>query len=110
MARPSNRRLGAPMRLQRRNRDKGMLRIFYAADIHGSDACWRKFLKAGDFYGVDVIILGGDLTGKAMVAVVRGPPGTWRARFLGRVAEAHDGHERTPLEPHIALNAVFPSP
>ncbi len=96
------------MRLQRRNRDKGMLRIFYAADIHGSDACWRKFLKAGDFYGVDVIILGGDLTGKAMVAVVRGPAGTWRARFLGRVAEAHDGDELTALEAQIRFNGFYP--
>jgi len=73
------------MRLLRRSRDENALRIFYAADIHGSDTCWRKFLKAGEFYGVDVLILGGDLTGKAMVAVVRGAAGTWRARFLGRV-------------------------
>jgi Icc-related predicted phosphoesterase len=96
------------MRLSRRNRDEGVLRIFYAADIHGSDACWRKFLKAGDFYGVDVIILGGDLTGKAMVAVVRGPGGTWRARFLGRVAEARDGDELRALEALIRFNGFYP--
>ena len=64
------------MRLLRRSRDENALRIFYAADIHGSDTCWRKFLKAGKFYGVDVLTLGGDLTGKAMVAVVRGAAGT----------------------------------
>jgi len=96
------------MRLSRRKRDEGVLRIFYAADIHGSDACWRKFLKAGDFYGVDVIILGGDLTGKAMVAVVREPGGTWRARFLGRVAEARDGDELRALEAQIRFNGFYP--
>ncbi len=96
------------MRLLRRNRDEGGLRIFYAADIHGSDTCWRKFLKAGDFYGVDVIILGGDLTGKAMVAVVRGPGGTWRAQFLGRVAEARESDELRALEAQIRFNGFYP--
>jgi Icc-related predicted phosphoesterase len=96
------------MRLLRRNRDENTLRIFYAADIHGSDACWRKFLKAGAFYGVDVIILGGDLTGKAMVAVVRGAGGTWRGRFLGRVAAARDNDELAALEAQIRFNGFYP--
>jgi Icc-related predicted phosphoesterase len=96
------------MRLLRRNRDENALTIFYAADIHGSDTCWRKFLKAGNFYGADVIILGGDLTGKAMVAVVRGAADTWRARFLGRVAEAHDDDELRALEAQIRFNGFYP--
>jgi uncharacterized protein len=96
------------MRLLRRTRGESALRIFYAADIHGSDTCWRKFLKAGEFYGVDVIILGGDLTGKAMVAVVRGAGGTWRARFLGRVAEARDDDELRAVEAQIRFNGFYP--
>ena len=96
------------MRLQRQRRDEALLRIFYAADIHGSDACWRKFLKAGDFYQTDVIVLGGDLTGKAMVAVIRGAGATWRARFLGRVAEASDGDELKALEAQIRFNGFYP--
>ena len=32
--------------------------------------CWRKFLNAGRFYNADVLILGGDVTGKAVVPVV----------------------------------------
>ena len=47
-----------------------MLRIFYVTDIHGSEICWRKFLNAGPFYGADVVIVGGDITGKAMVPIV----------------------------------------
>jgi uncharacterized protein len=96
------------MRLLRRNRDDNTLTIFYAADIHGSDTCWKKFLKTGNFYGADVIILGGDLTGKAMVAVVRGAAGTWRARFLGRVAEARDDDELKALEAQIRFNGFYP--
>jgi Icc-related predicted phosphoesterase len=46
------------------------MKIFFVTDIHGSDICWRKFLNAGPFYGADVAVVGGDLTGKAMVPVV----------------------------------------
>ena len=43
--------------------------IYYASDLHGSDRCWRKFLGAGRFYGVQALIMGGDLTGKAIVPI-----------------------------------------
>ena len=46
------------------------MRIFFATDIHGSDMCWRKFLNAGKFHKADVLIMGGDMTGKAMVPIV----------------------------------------
>ncbi len=44
-----------------------MTTLFFATDIHGSDICWNKFLNAGKFYGAEVLILGGDMTGKAVV-------------------------------------------
>ena len=47
------------------------MKIFYATDLHGSEVCWRKFLNAGPFYGVDVLICGGDMTGKAMIPIVK---------------------------------------
>ena len=47
-----------------------MTKLFFATDIHGSDICWTKFLNAGKFYDVDVLILGGDMTGKAVVPVI----------------------------------------
>ncbi len=46
------------------------MRVFFATDIHGSDVCWRKFLNAGKFHKADVLIMGGDMTGKAMVPIV----------------------------------------
>jgi len=45
-------------------------KLFFATDIHGSDICWSKFLNAGKFYDVDVLILGGDMTGKAVVPFI----------------------------------------
>ena len=46
------------------------MRIFFATDIHGSEVCWRKFLNAAAFHKADVLIMGGDMTGKAMVPIV----------------------------------------
>ena len=56
-----------------------MLKVFYVTDLHGSEICWKKFLNAGAFYSADVVILGGDVTGKAMVPIVRRPNGAWEA-------------------------------
>lgn len=35
-----------------------MLKLFFASDVHGSDICWKKFLKVVDYYKVDLAILG----------------------------------------------------
>jgi len=45
--------------------------IFFATDVHGSEICWKKFINAGKFYNADVIVLGGDMTGKAIVPIVK---------------------------------------
>jgi uncharacterized protein len=54
--------------------------------------CWRKFLNAGRFYNADVLILGGDITGKAVVPVVAAAGGGYRVRqFSGdRVLDADE--------------------
>jgi len=48
-----------------------MTKVFFATDLHGSEVCWRKFLNAPGFYGVSVLILGGDMTGKALLPILR---------------------------------------
>ncbi|HEV8371652.1 MAG TPA: metallophosphoesterase [Actinomycetota bacterium] len=55
------------------------MRLFFVTDLHGSEICWKKFLNAGEFYKADVVILGGDVTGKAMVPIVQHANGTWGA-------------------------------
>jgi Icc-related predicted phosphoesterase len=59
------------------------MRIYYCSDIHASRKCWKKFLAAGKFYEADVIIVGGDITGKFIVPIVRQPRGHSTAKFLG---------------------------
>ena len=63
------------------------LTIFYVADIHGSDVCFRKWLNAAGFYGADVLLIGGDLTGKVLLPIYPavGPGEAWTATWKGRV-------------------------
>ncbi len=46
------------------------MKLYYATDVHGSEICWKKFISAGKFYEVDTLILGGDMTGKAIVPII----------------------------------------
>jgi Icc-related predicted phosphoesterase len=71
----------------------GPTRVFFAADIHGSQVTFRKFLAAAAFYGVDALVFGGDLMGKALVPIVR-KNGGFGATFQGRDQEfEQDGLE-----------------
>ena len=54
------------------------MKVFFATDIHGSEVCWRKFLNAAAFYKADLVVLGGDVTGKVMVPIVAHPGGYWQ--------------------------------
>jgi uncharacterized protein len=65
----------------------GDLTIFYVADIHGSDVCFRKWLNAAGFYGADILVIGGDLTGKVLLPIypARGPGEAWTATWKDRV-------------------------
>ncbi|HLB61275.1 MAG TPA: metallophosphoesterase [Actinomycetota bacterium] len=66
----------------RRARDGRTTRLFYAADLHGSEPTFRKLVNAAAFYDADALVFGGDLMGKVLVPIVRWG-GTFRARFLG---------------------------
>jgi uncharacterized protein len=54
------------------------VKLFFATDIHGSDRCFRKFLNAASFYKCDVLVMGGDMTGKMLLAVVHDGKGAGR--------------------------------
>jgi uncharacterized protein len=58
------------------------MKIFFATDIHGSEVCWRKFLNSAAFYKADLVVLGGDVTGKAMVPIVA-HNGYWQVTLRG---------------------------
>jgi Icc-related predicted phosphoesterase len=82
--------------------------IYFVADIHGSEVCWRKFLNAAPYYGVDTVIVGGDVTGKALVPVVEGPVGTFAAHLGGRTQMAVGERAAVELEARIRYNGFYP--
>src|SRR5258708_35700210 len=55
---------------RQRGKKARALRIFFATDVHGSEVCFRKFLAAAKVYQADLLILGGDFAGKALVPVL----------------------------------------
>jgi len=59
-------------------------RIFFVSDVHGSERCFRKFLNAAKFYSANVLILGGDITGKALVPVLQLSEDKFRLNFQGQ--------------------------
>lgn len=83
------------------------LDLYYASDVHGSEQCWRKFLGAGRFYGVQALIMGGDLTGKAIVPItVDGP--SFRVRFLGEDQSGSGPEALAKLEAAVRYNGMYP--
>jgi Icc-related predicted phosphoesterase len=56
-------------------------KLFFTTDIHGSDRCFRKFINAAKFYGAQVLVLGGDITGKAVVPILKGSGDVYKANF-----------------------------
>ena len=80
-------------------------RLYVCSDIHASERAWRKFLNAmrSNVYRVDAALIAGDLTGKALVAVVRADDGSsWTAEVLGQRRIARNETELAELERSIA--------
>lgn len=82
--------------------------LYYTSDIHGSDRCWRKFLGAGKHYKVDSLIMGGDLTGKAIVPIRQRDDGTYDTEFLGEVRRARDQSELDEIIAAVRFNGMYP--
>src|SRR2546427_5846534 len=62
-------------------------RLFLAADLHGSEIVFRKFLAAAKFYEADALLIGGDMTSKTIVPVVEGGGGGYSTRLAGESRE-----------------------
>ncbi len=77
---------------------KKTTRLFFATDVHGSERTFRKFINAGKFYQANVLVMGGDITGKLMIPIIREGPGRFRATMQGSLEH---------LEGDTALKALL---
>jgi len=83
-------------------------RIFFTSDVHGSDVCFLKFLNAAKFYEANVLILGGDITGKMIVPLVEQGDGSAVGDFLGIREVVKTPEERQALEKRIRNSGYYP--
>jgi Icc-related predicted phosphoesterase len=84
------------------------VRVFFATDIHGSEVCWRKFLNAASFYQADLVILGGDVTGKVMVPITA-CSGYWEAVVRGESLRMETKEELEKVESQIRNAGSYPT-
>lgn len=74
----------------RRRKERG-LRLFFCTDVHGSEQCFRKFLNAASFYGVDHLVLGGDMLGKLLIPIVQNGNGSYYCDYGDQRYQDLDG-------------------
>jgi Icc-related predicted phosphoesterase len=84
------------------------MKIFFATDIHGSETCWRKFLNAAAFYKADLVILGGDVTGKVMIPIVA-HTGYWQVTVRGESIRMETQEELAGIERQIRNRGSYPA-
>lgn len=83
-------------------------RLFFATDLHGSEKCFLKFLNAGKFYKSNILIMGGDITGKLMIPIVADGGSKYHATYLDSRHEAKNEQELKELEAQIRMAGFYP--
>ena len=85
-----------------------MTKLFFATDIHGSDICWNKFLNAGKFYEADVLILGGDMTGKAIVPFLHQGGENYKVILLEQEFPVTNSDELAAMKKKVRSRGYYP--
>jgi uncharacterized protein len=84
------------------------MKVFFATDIHGSETCWRKFLNAAAFYKADLVVLGGDVTGKMMIPIVA-HQGHWQVTVRGQEYRLESEQELDDIQRQIRNSGSYPA-
>src|ERR1700722_1741492 len=84
------------------------MKMFLATDIHGSEICWKKFLNAAAFYKADLVVLGGDVTGKVMVPIVA-HHGYWEVTVRGERMRLDRREELLKVEQQLRDRGSYPA-
>jgi len=83
-------------------------RIFFATDLHGSERCFRKFVSAGKFYDANVLVVGGDITGKMIIPIVNQPDASFTAELFGVKRLVKQEKDLLALEDDIRNSGFYP--
>jgi Icc-related predicted phosphoesterase len=97
------------MRLRKRSSSgsgDGETTLYFATDLHGSEVCFKKFVAAAAFYRADLLVLGGDLTGKLVTPIVDRGDGTWAVELHG-VRRVYKTRDLDALEAQFADEGIY---
>lgn len=85
-------------------------RIYYCCDIHASNVCFKKALNVAKYglYKADVIIVGGDLTGKRIIPLARQSNGDYTCEFLEKTHVLKSPEELTEIRKLIEDSGFYP--
>jgi Icc-related predicted phosphoesterase len=81
--------------------------IFFSSDVHGSEKCWMKFINAAKFYGAQALVMGGDITGKAIVPIVQNGQGNYTMEFLGKTSRLEQ-NDLPEAQKRVRFNGFYP--
>ena len=92
----------------KRTPKESVVTVFYVTDLHGSQVAFRKFLNAAAFYKADMVILGGDVTGKVMVPIVS-RSGHWQVTLAGEALQLDTQQELEEIQRQIRNRGSYPA-
>lgn len=87
----------------------GATRVLFATDLHGSTRCFRQLLRLALNGPADVVVVGGDVTGKRIVPIVRQGPGEryWVPLYKGRELFFTSRNEANGFESQLADEGIY---
>jgi Icc-related predicted phosphoesterase len=85
-----------------------IMRIMYGSDFHGSELVFRKFIASAFQYKANVLMVGGDVTGKAMVPIVHQGGGSYEGFLFGRRETAANADELEKLKKTVSNVGFYP--
>src|SRR3989442_11311302 len=94
--------------MARKPRERKYKRLFLAADLHGSEVTFRKFLGAATFYDADALLIGGDLTAKPITPIVQQRAGRYQTRPPRACRDNLAQADLAPIEKAIADSGPYP--
>lgn len=85
-----------------------LFKIIFATDAHGSEPVFMKRANAGKINKADAIVMGGDITRKMIIRLVRQSDDSFTAEFMGTKFTAKSTDEVQGLEKKIRTSGFYP--
>jgi Icc-related predicted phosphoesterase len=90
-----------------KKKQKKLSRLFFATDLHGSEVTYKKFINAGKFYDVNILIMGGDITGKLLIPIIKEKNGNYRATLQGSLEHLSTEEELKEFHNRIGMLGFY---